>query len=67
MAEPKYPNIEVELSGQDGNAFMILGRVQRIMRREGVPADEISAFVNEATDGDYSDLLATVAKWVSIS
>lgn len=67
MAEPKYPNIEVELSGQDGSAFMILGRIKRAMRREGVPADEITAFANEAMDGDYSELLLTVGKWVSIS
>ncbi|AWY05079.1 hypothetical protein SEA_PLATTE_100 [Microbacterium phage Platte] len=67
MAEPKYPNIEVELSGQDGNAFMILGRVQRMMRRGDVPAEEITAFVNEATEGDYNHLISTVGKWVSIS
>lgn len=67
MAEPKYPNVEVELSGQDGNAFFILGRVQREMRRGGVPSEEITEFVNEATSGTYDDLLATVGKWVSIS
>ena len=32
MNEVKYPEIEVELVGQDGNAFVILGAVRRAMR-----------------------------------
>lgn len=29
----KYPDVEVELCGQDGNAFAILGRVARALRQ----------------------------------
>ncbi len=28
---PKFPNIEVQLSGEDGNAFSIMGRVTKAM------------------------------------
>ena len=29
MSTPKYPQVKVKLVGEDGNAFAILGRVQR--------------------------------------
>jgi hypothetical protein len=64
--EPKYPNIIVQLVGQDGNAFAILGRVQKEMKRGGVPRNEIDTFMSEATKGNYDELLATVMKWVEV-
>ena len=64
--EPKYPNIEVELSGQDGNAFMIVGRVQRALRNAGVDKEEITRYVEEATSGDYDNVIQTSARWVEI-
>jgi len=67
MSEPKYPEIEVELVGGDGNAFAVLGTVQRAMKHAHVPAAEISAFFSEATGGDYDHLLQTCMKWVSVS
>ena len=45
--KPKYPNIRVNLVGEDGNAFAILGRVQNSMRRAGVPKEEIDKFIAE--------------------
>lgn len=65
MTTPRYPNINVPLVGEDGNAFAILGRVSRAMRLAGVPANERDAFVNEAKAGDYDQLLATVMRWVN--
>ncbi len=38
--EPKYPRVKVQLVGEDGNAFAILGRVQTAMRMAGVPKAE---------------------------
>lgn len=68
MAEgPRYPEVEVELVGQDGNAFAILARVQGAMRRAGVPKADLDAFRDEATSGDYNHLLQTCTRWVSIS
>ena len=64
--QPKYPNIEVQLSGVNGNAFMIIGTVQKVMRRNGVPLAEISAFVNEAMSGDYDHVLRTCMEWVEV-
>lgn len=60
----KYPNIKVKLVGNDGNAF--LGRVKDAMQKKKVPADEISAYMTEATSGDYNHLLRTTMKWVDV-
>lgn len=62
--EIKYPNITVKLVGEDGNAFAILGRVIREMKRAGVPKLEQDAFRDEATSGDYDHLLQTCMRWV---
>jgi hypothetical protein len=63
---PKYPNIRVQLAGQDGNAFAILGRTRVALRRGHVSPEAIDAFIKEATSGDYDHLLQTVMKWVSV-
>jgi hypothetical protein len=64
--EVKYPDIEVQLTVEDGNAFYILGKVQRALRRAGVPKEEIDAYMAEATSGDYDHLLATTMRWVEV-
>ena len=63
---PKYPNIEVKLVGEDGNAFAILGRVRKALKENGVSEDEILAFTEEAMSSDYSHLLATVMRTVRV-
>ena len=60
----RHPEIEVPLAGEDGNAFSILGRVLKAMRRAGVPKEEQDEFTKEATSGDYDHLLQTCMRWV---
>jgi len=62
---PKYPEIKVRLVGRDGNAFNVLGIVQRAMKDAGLPPEEIATFMAEATAGTYDALLQTVLRWVS--
>jgi hypothetical protein len=62
--QPRYPEIQVQLSGEDGNAFAILGRTAAALRAAGVPQQEIDAFFAEATSGDYDHLLQTTMAWV---
>ena len=66
MSDVRCPQITVELIGQDGNAFAILGAVMKALRRGGVPPDEIKKFQEEATSGDYSHLLCTCMEWVNV-
>lgn len=65
MREIKYPDINIPLVGEDGNAFSILGRVQRVMKRNGL-ADKVEEFRTEATSGDYDNLLRTVMAWFAV-
>ena len=62
--KPKYPDIVVNLSDNDGNAFAILGRVRKAMRRANVPDRGIEQFTAEAKSGDYDHLLQTVMRTV---
>ena len=59
---PRFPDITVQLSGTDGNAYSIIGRVRRAL-----PADVRAEFVDEATAGDYDHVLQTCMAWVDVS
>jgi uncharacterized protein DUF4314 len=63
-SQPRYPEVQVQLSGENGNAFAILGRTAAALRQSGVPQQEIDAFFAEATSGDYDHLLRTTMAWV---
>jgi len=63
---PKHNEIRVQLSGINGNAFLVLGRVMKALRRHGISAQEIESFKEEATAGDYDHLLRTAMAWVDI-
>lgn len=63
---PLYPEAVAQLSGEDGNAFAIIGRVRTALRRAGAPADELERFQSEAMSGDYDNLLQTAMKWVDV-
>lgn len=63
--EPIYPRIKVQLTGEDGNAFMIMARVRRALERAGY-RDEAKQFMEEAMAGDYDHLLQTCFKWVDV-
>ena len=62
--QPRYPDIYVQLTGEDGNAFAILGRTSAALRAAGVAQEEIDAYFAEATSGDYDHLLHTTMAWV---
>lgn len=54
-AEVRNPDVEVTPVGEDGNAFAILGRVSKALRRAGY-GDEVPAFMAEATSDDYDSM-----------
>lgn len=64
-AEPLTP-LRIKLTGEDGNAFFILGRVRALLRKNGYPQAFIDQFATEATSGDYNNLLATVARYMEV-
>jgi hypothetical protein len=64
---PKYPNVEVQLTGEDGNAMAIMARVGSALKKAGVSKEEIDAYYAESQSGDYDNLLRTAVKWVSVA
>lgn len=67
MNEPKYPYINVQLLGEDGNAMLIIGKVSRALRVNRISTNHINEFIEEATSGDYDNVLQTAMKWVEVS
>jgi hypothetical protein len=65
--EIKYPEVAVQLVGEDGNAFAIMGRVMAALKAYGVPQSEIDEYYSQSTSGDYDNLLRTAVEWVSVS
>lgn len=49
---------EVQLVGEDGNAFSILGRVSKALKRAGNDESVVDAYMEQAMAGDYDHLLA---------
>lgn len=62
----KY-QVEVQLSGEDGNAFAIMGRVQSALKRAGATKEELDQYFNESTAGDFDNLLRVACQWVEVS
>ena len=63
---PKYPEITVQLVGQDSNAYNLLGICRRAMKRARLPESEIEAFTQEVTSSDYNHLLITCTEWFNV-
>lgn len=57
-------SIKVPLTGKDGNAFAIIGRVRTALRRAGYEPELIEEFTREAMSGDYDHLIQTVLEYV---
>lgn len=67
MSSPKYPKVKIQLSGEDGNVFSIIGRCTRAARRAGVSKEEISTFTTEIMSGNYDHALQTVMRWFTVA
>ena len=63
---PTFPSITVKLTGTDGNAFVIIGRVTRALRDAGHLA-AANAFASDAmTCQSYDELLQFAMKTVDV-
>lgn len=63
--ETKF-NVKVKLSGNDGNAFAIMGAVQSALSKAGATKEEIAEYLKESMAGDYDNLLRVAMKWVEV-
>ena len=56
----------VKLTGRDGNAFSIMGRVKQALRCKGADREYIEKYLKEATAGDYDHLLSVSMEYVDV-
>ena len=56
----------VNLTGHDGNAFSIMGRVKKALIRSGADREYIDQYLSEATSGDYDHLLFVSMEYVDV-
>ncbi len=59
----KNKKIEIDLTGPDGNAFVLLGYAKRIARKIGMNGVEAKNIQTEMTNGDYEHLVETFDKY----
>lgn len=64
---PRYPQVRVKLTGRDGNAHMIIGRVAVALRRKvgDSAADDFNVAAH--TCGSYDEVLQLVMRTVRVS
>lgn len=63
---PRFPNVRVQLSGEDGNAFAIIGRCRRAARLADVSDNDIDTFTCEAKSGNYDNVIQTAMRWFTV-
>jgi hypothetical protein len=63
---PKY-QVEVQLSGNDGNAFSIMASVKNALKKAGASKEEIDQYISDSMAGDYDNLLRVAMDWVEVA
>jgi hypothetical protein len=61
----KY-DVKVQLSGNDGNAFAVMGAVKTALKKAGATREELDEYLKDSMSGDYDNLLRVAAKWVVV-
>lgn len=67
MSDIKFPKVSVKLTGEDGNAFFMVGRTRDALRKARVSNELIEEFSKEALSGDYNHVIQTIMAWVEVS
>jgi hypothetical protein len=62
---PKY-DVKVKLSGNDGNAFAVMGAVKSALKKAGASKDELDQYLSDSMSGDYDNLLRVAMDWVVV-
>ena len=56
----------LKLTGMGGNAFAIMGQVKKVLKEAGADQEYIKQYIEEATSGDYNNLLRVTIEYVEI-
>lgn len=65
---PLYDDVTVsiDLDGPDGNAFVVMGRVGKALKRAG-HADVVEEFYEKCKSGNYQHLLEVCKEYVNFN
>lgn len=67
MASVKYPDVSVQLSGMDGNVYLIIGLVSKALKRAG-RREAAQDFKNAAMScGSYDEVLQLAMRTVDVN
>jgi hypothetical protein len=61
----KY-DVAVQLSGNDGNAFAVMGAVKSALKKAGASKEELDQYLADSMSGDYDNLLRVAMDWVEV-
>ena len=61
----KY-DVAVKLSGNDGNAFAVMGAVKSALKKAGASKEELDQYLSDSMSGDYDNLLRVAMDWVVV-
>lgn len=64
--KPNWRNGEYSLVGQDGNAFFLLGYVNRCLKREHFTKEDVDNCDKLAMQGDYTHLVGVLDKYIDL-
>jgi hypothetical protein len=56
----------LQLTGEDGNAFSIMGRARRAARRAGWSKEKITEYTGKCMSGDYDHLLQVTMEYFDV-
>lgn len=66
VAPQSKTGLVLSLTGDDGNAFFVLGKAIKLLKRSKYSEEEIAEFKKEATSGDYDNLLRVCMDWFEV-
>ena len=66
-APNEKPEIEIDLDGEDGNAFVIIGKTCKSLFNEGADEEYLNKYRDEAMSGDYENLLKITYQYVNLN
>jgi len=60
IEEKRMGKVEIDLTGPDGNAFVLIGLASKWSKQLGLDSKKIQ---EEMTSGDYENLINTIEKY----
>lgn len=64
---PRFPTVHVSLLNALGNSHNIVSRTASALKDESVPDSAVQDYITEALSQDFEHMIATTAKWVTLT